>query len=891
MPDWFALPQSDATRADAIREGSPATSVGALPGWFTPAQAEETNKTGDQTDLISRAGRSFAAPPLGDPRITPSGPSDDGSDHHTIYPNQITVTVAPQTINQCDPLTVTVVAANDAVTTTSVSVVVAAPAGLLPSPQTFNLGSVAPNAILSATAVFSSGCSAVSGQIVVTLTQDSHPPIVKFGEYVVNPGAITVRKEPAVVQAAIGDIVTWTVYVDNTGYGTVYNARVTDTLGAGLQYVSGLTSTSLVSIPVGETRSFTVSAQVVSCAGLDNVAIATWGCPGQTCQAPQTAKASVDLIPRFPDLNYTLPSFEVNYCSGSSVFTIPITNTGDGTAYSVTLPVDLTPFSVSVAAPATYSGGAFQLPDIPPGDSYTLVFTLTTPTNVCLAPRNGSFGFDLTYRDACTFLYSEAPQSANWQLINTPGELSVSKTMPEEVYRGQLITATLTVNSNGIVGNIVVTDQVPAGLTVVDTSGGISFTLGGNTYITWTVSGSAVLTPVFAVPDAPAGCGLCGLTIVNTITARAVDCQNCQQTATAQAVTYIQCDEPEVTGTKLTSGPAEICAASSITLTNVYTFGSSFNVTPTWGSLIFTESLTNLTYTLGSANVWVSNGPISCAATFSEAIIGGNLVITNITPPCNPDIAGATLIISYTVTPTGPNSCQAGRWYDWSYLNLGVTGNSACAADGVVEEGVFLETETPQMSLSLSGLPPNVASCGVYTVTLTAQRTSSAGAYDAVIDVPTTTYAVLEVLGFGGAQPVFTQTDALGYHWFYSDTFTSAVTATVTLRVQLRCNSGPAPLQGFVRYDSLCERDGAYDRTCSAGGTLASPPMLSPLPLFTKFPEIIYATGDLVTWTLIAKNTGAGPAHSVTLTDALGSGLRFVTATITSSRGSVSGSG
>jgi len=882
LPDWFALPQSeaapDAARANAI-------GAGALPAWFTPAQATNTNETGDKADVISKAAGPFAAPPSGDRRITPSGPSDDASDHHTIYPNQITVTVAPQTINQCDPLTVTVVAANDAVTTTGVSVVVAAPAGLSPNPQTFNWGSVAPNAVLSATAVFSSGCSVVSGQIVVTLTQDSYPPIVKFGEYVVNPGAITVRKEPAVIQAAIGDVVTWTVHVDNTGYGTVYNVQVTDTLGAGLQYVAGLTSTSYISIPVGQSVSFTVSAQVAACGDLQNQAVATFGCPGQTCLAPQVAKSSIDLLPRFPDLDYALPAFNVNYCGGSSVFTIPITNTGDGTAYTVTLPVNLSPFGVSVAPPATYSGGAFNLPPIPPGGSYSLVFTLTTPANVCAAPLSGSFSFDLNYRDTCNFLYAEAPQIVNWQLTNAPGQLSVDKTMPGQVYRGDLITATVTVSAVGNVGSVVVTDQVPSGLIVVNPSGGVTFTLGGITYITWSVTGTTTLTPVFAVPDAPAGCGLCGLALTNVVTATAVDCQNCQQTATAQATTYIQCDEPEVRGTKLASGPAAVCAASSITLTNVYTFGASFAVTPTWGSLIFTESLTNLTYTLGSASVFVSNGPVSCTATFSEAIIGGNLVITNINPPCNPSIAGATLVISYTVTPTGTNSCQDTSWFDWSYLNLGVTGNNACAADGVVEEGVFLQTQTPQMNVSLSGLPANVASCGVYTVTLTAQRTSSVGAYDAVINVPTTTYAIVDVLGFGGAQPVFTQTGALGYQWFYSDAFASAVTATVTLRVQLRCNSGPAPLQGFIRYDSLCQNNDIYDQTCAAGGALAAPPTLSPLPLLTKFPELIYATGDVVTWTLIAKNTGAGPAHNVTLTDVLGSGLRFVTATLASSLG------
>ncbi len=880
LPDWFvaapATGQLAASADDDAGEAPNASMVadiapGALPAWFTPA-------TGSLA---------VGAPA----QLDPVAPGADDTGHHTIYPNQITVTVSPDTINQCDPLTVSVIAVNDAVTTTGVSVVVAAPPGLSPSPQVFNIPSVAPNATLSLTAVFSSVCSAVSGQIIVTLTQDSYPPIVKFAEYVVNPGAITVLKEPAIAQAALGDVVTWTVYVNNTGYGTVYNARVTDTLGPGLQWVAGLTSTSFVSIPVGQSRSFTIAAQVMSCAGLDNLAVATWGCEGQTCQAPQQAKASIDLRPRFPNLDYALPAFDLPYCAGFGVFTIPITNTGDGAAISPTLAATFAPFQVSVAAPASYSGGAFQLPDIPPGQTHTLVFTLTAPANICAAARQGEFNFDLQYQDACHFPYTEIPQMTSWQMSNAPGELSVSKTMPPAIYRGQPITSVVTVNASGITGNIIVTDQAPAGLIVLDPAGGVTVTQGGNTFITWTLSGSAVLTPVFAIVDAPQGCALCGLPVTNIITATASDCQNCLQTATARATTQIQCDEPEARGSKSVSGPAEVCAASALTFTNVYTFGSAFVVTPTWSSLIFTESLAYQTYTPGLATVWVGNGPISCSATFSEAVVGSALVISNITPPCNPDIAGATLIITYTTNVSETSACQDFTWYDWSYLDLGVAGNGFCAADGVLEQGALVETQAPRMTLAATGLPPNVASCGVYTLTLTAQRTSTVGAYDAVIDVPTTTYAVLDVLGFGGAQPVLTQTDALGYHWFYADAFTSAVTATVLLRVQLRCASGPAPFQAAVHYDSLCADNDVYRQSCSAGGTLAAPPAYGPLSLLTKFPEIIYAQGDLVTWTLIAKNTGAGPAYSVVLTDQLGSGLQFVTATITSSLGATSGIG
>ncbi|MDW8293309.1 MAG: LamG-like jellyroll fold domain-containing protein, partial [Anaerolineae bacterium] len=866
-----------------VEHAAPAAAT-VLPAWFAGAQAADP-----AVEVLPSWFEGDASQPESPAGFTPLVNASEGSAQlgsQTIFANQVTVTVSPPQISLCDPLTVTVVAANNNVTTTGVLITVTLPGGFTSNSAVFNVGAVAPNAVITRTAVFTATCSAVSGQVVVTLTQDAYPPIIKIAEYVVNPGAITVRKEPAVVPAAVGDVVTWTVIVENTGYGTVYNVRVTDTLGSGLQFVSGITSATYVSIPVGQTVSFTVGAKVVACSNLENSVVATWGCNGETCLTPQTAKAAIDLLPRFPDLDYTLPSFNVNYCAGSTSFTVPITNVGDGTAYSVTLPVNLSPFSVTVAAPATYTAGAFQLPPIPPGQTFNLVFTLTIPSNTCNIQTGGSFGFDITYRDACGFPYAEIPQSASWQLVNTPGSLSVSKAAPSEAYRGMLITTPITVNASGISGTIRVTDRVPSGFTVVSTGGGVSFTLGGVTYITWVVSGTAVLTPVFVVVTGAAGCAACGLALTNLVTATASDCRNCQQTAVAQSTTYIQCDEG-VQSLKLVSDPAPVCSNAAFTYTNVFTFPLSFNTPPTWTGLVFTEALTNQTYVTGSAQVFVSDGNVSCTATFSQAVVGGQLVISNINPPCNPNIAGATLIISYTTTPTETDSCSDVTWYDWSYLNLGTGGNSTCSGGDVIAEGVFVQTQAPRMTLSLSGLPSNVASCGVYTVTLTAQRTSSTPAYDAVLEVPTNTYAVLEVVGFGGATPIFTQTGSFGYRWFYSDAFASALTATVQLRVQLRCSSMSAPFSGKVHYESLCTNNDAYFERCSAGNGLAAPARYSPLPLVSKFPELIYATSDFVTWTLVAKNTGAGPAYSVVLTDALGSGLRFVTATITSSLGAV----
>jgi uncharacterized repeat protein (TIGR01451 family) len=284
----------------AVRAASAAT-VGnsayssILPSWFNPAPVARTA------------------------RNTP---------HHTILPTALTVTGPSAPINNCDVVTFTIVAVNDTVTTTNVIITSTMPAGFEPDASaSLTWAPYGPGEVITRYAVFSATCSAVSGQNVVTLTQDGAPPIVRYTDFVVNPGAITVRKEPAVIKAAPDEVVTWTVYIENTGYGNVSNVRVTDTLGSGLEYVGGVTSTSYVSLAVGQVVTFPIAARVVGCSGLENVVTATWGCNGQTCLAPQTAKGAVDLAMINPDLDFSLPSFDVPYCTGSGVFTIPITNT------------------------------------------------------------------------------------------------------------------------------------------------------------------------------------------------------------------------------------------------------------------------------------------------------------------------------------------------------------------------------------------------------------------------------------------------------------------------------------------------------------------------------------------------------------------------------------
>ncbi|MBC7233671.1 MAG: DUF11 domain-containing protein [Chloroflexi bacterium] len=801
--------------------------------------------------------------------------------------------VGPETIEICDRVTYTLFITNaDTITATNVRVTDTMPSGFSPTSYSVNLGTLPPGQSTSRAFVFDATCSAPSGQNQTTVTDDQGDSFIRYKDFTVLPGAITVRKEPSVIWAKIGDVVTWTVYVENTGYGRVSNVQVTDTLGAGLSYVAGATSASFASIPVGETRSFTVSARVVACMGLDNVVTATWGCGASVCQE-RGAKASIDLQTREPHLDFTPPAININYCTGSGTYTMPINNLGDGTAYTPTIAVDFSPLVVVAVSPgASYSSGAFHLPNIAGASSYPLTFTLALPSDPCdMAGQGASLLYEPTYYDECHNAHLYPVRTGSWAVSGLTPSLTVTKNGPREVYWNEPLTYTLSVISANLSSAVYITDvfQANCGYTLLDAGGGTVITGTDRVTITWVTTTSPwtrtlVFTPTGSCPQL---CGCCGQFVHNTLMASGSDCQNCTVSASDSVDTAVQCEEMLSSHSKEVS-PLSGEACTTRTFTNTYVFAPSFTVVPSWGGMVFTDTLSHLTYVNGSASVYVSNGAQSCPANFTVSSTAP-LVIRNISPTCSITVPGATMVIVYQATVNDDFTCSGGEFYDWSYLNLGVTGNFWCAGcdDGISEEVVWVEVAEPQVSVNISGIPSTVSACGVYTPLITLSRSGSTPAYDVRLRFPTGDYEILDVLGFGGAAPVFTTTNASSYTWHYSDAFTTATTATVQLRVQRRCDA-TGSLQATAYYDNLCADDNVYDDTCSASAS-QSPLVLEPRPILYKFPELVYATDDVVTWTLTAINSGAGPAYGVTMTDVLGADLRYLYSVITSSAGSAAG--
>ncbi|PWH18423.1 MAG: hypothetical protein DDG58_06470, partial [Ardenticatenia bacterium] len=812
----------------------------------------------------------------------------------TVRPGNVTV-FGPSEIEPCQLVTYTIVVTNDGITATNVALTSSMPAGFSPRERFHNIGELTPYEMRVFEDSFTAGCDAVSGQHAVTISQDGQDgqaPVTVYTDFMVNPGAITLRILPNVIAARLGDVVTWTVMVENTGYGTVSNVRVTDVLSSGLEFVGGYTEAHFITIPVGSVVTFPLVARVIGCAGLEHEATATWGCGYTPCQT-ETAKGSIDLLTEEPLLDFTPPELEIGYCANQGHFEMPVRNIGSGTAYTPFIGVDLSPLVITPTGGATYvttpQPGFVLIDALPAGEVFTLTFDASFP-QACTGSAGGSLIYRPRYYDACGNPFEPPVRTGRWSRSGEVPTLSVSKNMPPEIQLGDVVTPTIVVNASNVSGTLRVTDTVPLSWMVVSTDGAQVILDGNRTYLVWdnVLAGITTFRPVLAspTPSEEAACLYCGTDMSNHVEVRATDCQNCDLDAEASARTYVQCDIGIAAAKEVTPASADTC--STYTYTNTYHFGSDITGIG-WGGMVLTETLANAQqYVSGTLQAFVVSGTEIYPLEAQAVITAPQLVITftDVTTP----VAGTTLIVRYDLQTTGQSaaSCSDYTWYDWTIFDVGAATVGACGQDGVLEEGVFVSSQAPQMAVRMERIPADsvVNPCGIYTVTLNLERTSSAPAYDVQLRVPTSTYAIVEVVGYGNVTPPRVVSDATGYRFDYDDSFASTTVASVTLRMQLRCQAGDGAFAATLHYDDACHNDTSTDSTCQTGGVLDRPIVLRPSPIMYKFPEIIYASGDVVTWTLTAINSGSGAAYGVVLTDVLGSGLRYLSASMTSMMGS-----
>ena len=308
-------------------------------------------------------------------------------------------------------------------------------------------------------------CGAISGQLFARAGFEQPPgsPGTGTGSLFlsVNLPDLVVTKTPILQDGGVGDTVTWTVRVENAGFGAAPNVTALDRLGPGLAFTgfsvtpTAQTATNatwdataipaFTNLAAGAFVDIAVTAQVVSCVGLYNRADATWGCSGlqvlanETCEDTallnETATAGIRFIDRYPSLSYSLDPapIPVAYCGGTEV-TLYVTNASGadiGTAYNVSGTPTL-PEGWSISGASVDTNGVIQIDPLAPGATTAVTFRVEAGGDCPINTEEQNVYFRPYYEDACGNPFFGPLGFTTATVVDEP-TASVTKIMPGSV--------------------------------------------------------------------------------------------------------------------------------------------------------------------------------------------------------------------------------------------------------------------------------------------------------------------------------------------------------------------------------------------------------------------------------------------------------------------------
>jgi uncharacterized repeat protein (TIGR01451 family) len=771
------------------------------------------------------------------------------------------------------------------------------------------------------------GCTAVSGSQNVTIDYlISGTPSSDSTNFSVQvlPGGVTIKKTPNVIPQELGQNVTWTITVENTGIGNINNVVITDDLGTGLAYASStpagdnsgqVTTWDSTQIPAlaqmapGAIVTIDITSTVIACEFLDNVANVKWGCNvANTCFDTAvdggTATASVQRIVKTPLIEYTPPSISFNYCEDFVDIAFPVQNTGDGTAHDVWINIDFGAMTVTnLPAGATYNSTdkRFEITNpIPAGGSFNLSFRLNYSTWCGGSFPAGDLLWQTEYKDDCDQIFYPPVQLSTMSSPTGTTGVSIQKSgSPEAVQIGSQVTYNITSSytgdiscGSGTAGVFTVVDTIPDGFTVVDAGGGTYVPGAGGTggTITWTYTPPASLTTsiIIQLPDRSQCESYCFTLFTNSVTVSGTDCCGCALNESDSQTTAIECEE--LVDSQKTVSPSIGIRCANFQYTNTYDFAAGANVT--LDTFSFEEHADNQQqYVPGSLTVTYDGADITGCVGITDNTPGGHLILDF--SGCAADVvANKNLTITYqlTITENTASACSDTGFYSWSSLDMGVTGGE-CLADGIIRETQYVTVDPPAMSVSVTGLGSIVHKCESQTITITLTQDSNiADPKDVRLVLSGLNYYVTvpaaTVCG-GSVAPVSCTPSIVGddYVWEFADAFTGAgSSATLQMTVQKRC-TGSGDLTAVAYFDDNCNDDANYDDTCSTSATETPALLLGGDLLIEKTPEVYYASETQVAWKIYVTNRGSGNAYNVWIDDVLGAGLVFDSATVAPNTG------
>jgi uncharacterized repeat protein (TIGR01451 family) len=330
------------------------------------------------------------------------------------------------------------------------------------------------------------------------LTNNITPPVVTSVTNSALPQADVAVFKTGPASGVAGSNLTYTVTVTNSGPSTATNVVVSDLLPAGFTFVSATPSSTVsnnlvswpaISLAKNAVSNFTVTAVSAAGGNFTNIAFATSGTldPNPTNNNGTLTNAQVrTTVAALADVAvFKTGSTNVN-AGDAMVYTITATNMGPSTASNVVVKDNL-PAGVtfqSASGSYTLSNNVVIWPGVTLTKGASVNFTLTMT-----APASGSFvnvasGTSDTPDPNMNNNNGSAAGSRVSTSVTPVADLIVLLSGPTNVTVGDSFVYTIVVTNGGpsTASNIVVNDNLPAGLSFNSSSAGGSFS---NNVINW----------------------------------------------------------------------------------------------------------------------------------------------------------------------------------------------------------------------------------------------------------------------------------------------------------------------------------------------------------------------------------------------------------------------
>ncbi|WP_425614647.1 SpaA isopeptide-forming pilin-related protein [Anatilimnocola sp. NA78] len=761
------------------------------------------------------------------------------------------------------------------------------------------VGNIAANAdaTLTVTATVTSLGAKTNTATITDLTSTDLDTSNNTDSEIVTPQSIDLALTKTVNNATVGvgQNVTFTIIVANTGVDDATGVEVTDLLPAGFTYVSETVTQgtydeltgiwTVGAVNTGDDATLTITATKNAAGAVINTAQVSDAdqtdvdsTPGNFGTIPgEDDGASVTVNDTTIDLAVTKTVDNATQSVGQNVvFTITVSNTGLGNATGVEvtdlLPAGLT-FVSGVASTGTYlSGtGVWTVGTVNTGSSATLTLTATVATVGAKTNSASVTDADQTDVDSTPGNFGTAPSEDDGAsaTVTPPAiDLSITKTVNNATQNvGQNVVFTIIVSNSNAVGianatGVVVTDLLPAGLTFV------SATQTVGTY----VSGTGVWT----VGNLNAGASAT-LTITATVASVGAKINAAEVTAATQ---------PDLDSTPGNGGTAEDDrATATVTPPQV---DLSLTKTVNGGATATANKNQNVTYVLTVSNATGQSNatgvvvtdllPAGLTFVSSTPSVGSYNSTTGVWTVGNLNAgANATLTVVVTVTTSGVkvNTAEVTAVdqgdLDSTPNNRGTAPNEDDTASATVTPNVSDLSVTKTVDIATPNRNQNV----VFTITLAnggpqtatnvnvtdvlpagmtfVSNTASTGTYNSTTGV----WTVPSLNSGANATLTITATTAT----VGAKTNTAAVTASE----QFDNDSTPGN-QATVPNE---------DDTASVTVT----PVATDLSVTKTVNDTTPEQGDNLTFLITVSNTSAVNATNVVVTDLLPAGLTFVSAT------------